>query len=67
VKFNRALVIREHKGKVFYEAKWRDATGRQVKRRVGEAWLSETPPAHGGHVAAGSTAAAWTRSQRSSR
>jgi integrase len=39
VKFNGALVIREHKGKVFYEAKWRDATGRQVKRRVGEAWL----------------------------
>ncbi|HEX5898744.1 MAG TPA: hypothetical protein VFY32_05045 [Solirubrobacteraceae bacterium] len=39
VKFNGALVIREHKGKVFFEAKWRDATGRQVKRRVGEAWL----------------------------
>ena len=39
MKFNGALVIREHKGKVFYEAKWRDATGRQVKRRVGEAWL----------------------------
>src|SRR3954466_9429206 len=34
-----ALVIREHKGKVFYEAKWRDASGRQVKRRVGAAWL----------------------------
>jgi hypothetical protein len=39
VRFNGALVIREHNGKVFYEAKWRDATGRQVKRRVGEAWL----------------------------
>ena len=39
MRFNGALVIREHNGKVFYEAKWRDATGRQVKRRVGEAWL----------------------------
>jgi hypothetical protein len=32
--FNGALVIREHKGRAFYEAKWRDSRGRQVKRRV---------------------------------
>jgi len=33
-----ALVVREHKGVPFYEAKFRIA-GRQVKRRIGEAWL----------------------------
>ncbi|MGH2862969.1 MAG: tyrosine-type recombinase/integrase, partial [Solirubrobacteraceae bacterium] len=32
------LVAREHKGRVFYEAKFRYA-GRQVMRRVGPAWL----------------------------
>jgi hypothetical protein len=37
--FNGALVIREQGGRVFYEAKWRDSRGRQVKRRVGPAWL----------------------------
>lgn len=37
--FNGALVIREHNGRVYYEAKWRDSRGRQVKRRVGPAWL----------------------------
>lgn len=36
---NGALVIRAHKGIPFYEAKWRDATGRQRKRRLGRAWL----------------------------
>ncbi len=40
MKFSGALVIREHKGRVFYEAKWRDSGGRQVKRRLGEAWLA---------------------------
>ncbi len=33
-----ALVIREHDGRAFYEAKFRH-DGRQVKRRVGPAWL----------------------------
>jgi integrase len=33
-----ALVIREHNGEPFYEAKFRHQ-GRQVKRRVGSAWL----------------------------
>jgi integrase len=33
-----ALVVREHKGEPFYEAKFRHH-GRQVKRRVGPAWL----------------------------
>jgi hypothetical protein len=37
--FNGALVIREQGGRVFYEAKWRDSRGRQVKRRVGPAWV----------------------------
>jgi hypothetical protein len=37
--FNGALVIREQNGRVFYEAKWRDSRGRQVKRRLGPAWL----------------------------
>jgi hypothetical protein len=31
------LVIREQNDRVFYEAKWRDSRGRQVKRRVGRA------------------------------
>lgn len=33
-----ALVVREHQGVPYYEAKFRIA-GRQFKRRVGEAWL----------------------------
>src|SRR3954469_10914569 len=37
--FNGALVVREQNDRVFYEAKWRDSRGRQVKRRVGPAWL----------------------------
>jgi hypothetical protein len=37
--FQGALLIREHKGRPFYEAKWRDSSGRQVKRRIGPAWL----------------------------
>lgn len=37
--FNGGLVIREHKGRAFYEAKWRDSRGRQVKRCIGPAWL----------------------------
>jgi integrase len=34
-----ALVVREHDGKPFYEAKFR-YQGRQVKRRIGPAWLT---------------------------
>lgn len=33
-----ALIVREHNGEPFYEAKFRHQ-GRQVKRRVGPAWL----------------------------
>lgn len=33
-----SLVIREHNGRPFYEAKFRHG-GRQVKRRIGAAWL----------------------------
>jgi integrase len=41
-----ALIVRAHKGVPFYEAKWRDATRRQLKRRLGRAWL--VPTANGG-------------------
>jgi integrase len=41
-----ALVVREHNGRPFYEAAWRDGTRRQVKRRLGRAWLE--PDGHGG-------------------
>lgn len=37
-----SLAIREHDGKPFYEAKFRHA-GRQVKRRLGPAWLTREP------------------------
>ena len=33
-----ALIVREYQGKPFYEAKFR-YQGRQVKRRIGPAWL----------------------------
>jgi integrase len=33
-----AIVVREHRGQAFYEAKFRHH-GRQVKRRIGPAWL----------------------------
>jgi integrase len=38
-----ALVVRAYKGTPFYEAKWRDATRRQYKRRLGRAWLEPDP------------------------
>lgn len=31
------------KGTFFYEAKWRTEDGKQIKRRLGKAWLSEGP------------------------
>jgi integrase len=34
-----ALVIRAHKERPFYEAKWRDSRRTQCKRRLGPAWL----------------------------
>lgn len=37
-----SLVIREHNGQPFYEAKFRHK-GRQVKRRIGPAWLERDP------------------------
>jgi integrase len=37
-----AIVIREHRGQAFYEAKFRYQS-RQVKRRVGPAWLDLDP------------------------
>lgn len=37
-----SIVIREHGGRPFYEAKFRHH-GRQVKRRIGPAWLERDP------------------------
>lgn len=34
-----ALIIRDHRGRPFYEAKWRDSRRAQRKRRLGPAWL----------------------------
>ncbi len=39
---NPTIVIREHRGQPFYEAKFRHQ-GRQVKRRIGQAWLEQDP------------------------
>ena len=33
------LIVRFHKARPFYEAKWRDLEGTQRKRRLGPAWL----------------------------
>src|ERR1700712_5542293 len=33
------LLVREHKGKPFYEVKWRDLHRKQKKRRLGLAWV----------------------------
>jgi integrase len=38
-----ALVVRDYKGKPFYEAKWRDLESAQRKRRLGPAWLELNP------------------------
>jgi integrase len=34
-----ALIVREYKGRPFYEAKWRDSNRTQKLRRLGRAWL----------------------------
>jgi len=39
---NATIVVREHRGRPFYEAKFRH-NGRQVKRRIGSAWLERDP------------------------
>jgi integrase len=38
-----ALIVRASKGVPFYEAKWRDGTRKQRKRRLGRAWLEPDP------------------------
>ena len=49
---NANIIIREHGGQPFYEAKFRHV-GRQVKRRIGPAWLERDPtPALGFDVGA---------------
>jgi integrase len=40
------IVIREHRGQPFYEAKFRH-DGKQVKRRIGAAWLERDPDSGG--------------------
>ena len=57
---NGALIVRANKGVPFYEAKWRDGTGRQRKRRLGRAWLNRSLAAAGGSGAAGSATASST-------
>jgi integrase len=52
-----SLIVREHRGRPFYEAKFRHG-GRQVKRRVGPAWLERDPETggwrqHRGRIAEG--------------
>ena len=52
-----SIVVREHRGQPFYEAKFR-YQGRQIKRRVGPAWLERDPDTggwrrHRGRVAEG--------------
>lgn len=39
---NANIIIREHRGQPFYEAKFRH-DGKQVKRRIGPAWLERDP------------------------
>jgi hypothetical protein len=41
-----SLVVREHRGQPFNEAKFR-LHGRQVKRRIGSAWLERDPEVDG--------------------
>lgn len=41
-----SLVVRAHKNRPFYEAKWRDSRRSQRKRRLGPAWLDSD--GHGG-------------------
>lgn len=41
-----SIIIREHRGQPFYEAKFRHG-GRQVKRRIGPAWLERDPETGG--------------------
>ncbi len=42
VKPNANIIVREHRGQPFYEAKFRH-NGRQIKRRIGPAWLERDP------------------------
>jgi hypothetical protein len=37
------LLVRDHKGKPFYEVKWRDLERTQRKRRLGPAWVELDP------------------------
>ncbi len=46
VKPNVNIIIREHRGQPFYEAKFRH-NGRQIKRRIGPAWLERDPDTGG--------------------
>jgi integrase len=52
-----SIVVREHRGQAFYEAKFR-YRGQQIKRRIGPAWLERDPDTggwrrHRGRVAEG--------------
>ena len=49
-----SIVVREHRGQPFYEAKFRYG-GRQIKRRIGPAWLERDPDATVGAGIAGAS------------
>jgi integrase len=49
-------------GTMYYEAKWRDASGRQVKRRLGKAWV-EADSAGGWRRRRGRTPEGWLDSR----
>ncbi len=43
----------------YYEAKWRDAGGRQLKRRLGQAWVERDPASGAWRKRRGRTPAGW--------
>jgi integrase len=43
---NTNIIVREHRGQPFYEAKFRHQ-GRQIKRRIGPAWIKRDPDTDG--------------------
>jgi integrase len=43
----------------YYEAKWRDSAGRQVKRRLGQAWMERDPRSGEWRKRRGRTPAGW--------
>jgi len=53
------VVPSKHGEGAYFEAKWRDREGRQVKRRVGQAWLERDPRSGAWIKRRGRTPAGW--------